>query len=84
MLLRPFEGFRAWVTDDRARLEKCNCDFGGCENAEVNRIIALSERIVCRQLPKPFTACSHAAPEQPQRVLAGPEIGGSTWRPQHF
>src|SRR6476619_547101 len=30
------EGFRAWVTEDRARLEKCNCDFGGCENAEVN------------------------------------------------
>jgi len=30
------EGFRAWVTDDRARLEKRNCDFGGCENAEVN------------------------------------------------
>ena len=69
MLLRPFEGFRAWVTDDRARLEKCNCDFGGCQNAEVNRIIALSERIVCRQLPKPFTACSHAAPEQSQRVF---------------
>src|SRR6476620_10686306 len=30
------EGFRAWGTDDRARFEKCNCDFGGCENAEAN------------------------------------------------
>jgi hypothetical protein len=29
-------GFRAWVTDDADRLEKCNCDFGGNENAEVN------------------------------------------------
>jgi len=38
------EGFRAWVTDDRARLEKCNCDFGGCENAEVNPHYRLSER----------------------------------------
>jgi hypothetical protein len=38
------EGFRAWVTDDRARLEKCNYDFGGCENAEVNPHYRLSER----------------------------------------
>ena len=42
------EGFRAWVTDDRARLEKCNCDFGGCENAEVNPHYRIKRALLAR------------------------------------
>ena len=42
------EGFRAWVTDGRARLEKCKCDFGGCENAEVNPHYRIKRALLAR------------------------------------
>ena len=42
------EGFRAWVTDDRARLEKCKCDFSGCENAEVNPHYRIKRALLAR------------------------------------
>ena len=42
------EGFRAWVTYDRARLAKCNCDFGGCENAEVNPHYRIKRALLAR------------------------------------
>jgi len=44
---------RAWVTDDRARLEKRNCDFGGCENAEVNPHYRIKRALLARP-PRPM------------------------------
>jgi hypothetical protein len=29
-------GFRAWTQKTRKNLVKCNCDFGGCKNAELH------------------------------------------------
>ena len=73
------EGFRAWVTDDRARLEKCNCDFGGCENAEVNPHYRIKRALLarpCRRFPSlPASAALASMPAtQPKRPPDRPTV----------
>ena len=45
-------GLRAWVTDANDRLVKCNCNFGGCKNAEVNPHYRVKDLGVSRRTQK--------------------------------
>jgi hypothetical protein len=85
------EGFRAWVTDDRARLEKRNCDFGGCENAEVNPHYRIKRALLARP-PRPmmstfpFFACfarfsrSGVDASHPNKKTAGIDRRSFRWQ----
>ena len=32
-----FNGFRAWTQNNDKNLVECDCDFGGCKNAELHK-----------------------------------------------